>query len=428
MPIDQKQPLRVSVHGVTEKMRNTLQYFFHGPCNDYCEMVEEDSSELTIIDLDGLNGQQSLQNHRIKNPEKPVILLSINNRDIEDGILVQKPLKPEKLISALKTAHQKVLSNIGLSETATEKKSPQVAQPEKVIAKREEKVAQSDSRPIDKSVVHNNSDAVKVLKQTLATEEKIENAPVTATNTRSETHKAAKSLGLHDELNYIGSAPDIGHDDITELAKAQYDPDKYFQGYINQAVIKAENADQAVLLSLPDGWIVIQPSSHSVFINIQESKLHAFSALPITDQTITQSLLEESNLSEYSQQSNLMDLEQLIWKSSIWSSRGRVPIGTSLTLPISFQHWPNLSRLLLSPHALRIAALWSDYPCSLLDTAKTLQIPQRYVFAFYSACNAIGIASVKQDSTDDKGMAIPVTKNRKRAFFGRILERLKGLH
>jgi hypothetical protein len=426
MPVDQKHPLRVSVQGVTEKMRNTLQYYFHGPCNDGYELVDEALSELSIIDLDGLDGQQNLDNHRNNNPDKPLILLTVNDEEIDGAILVHKPLKTENLASALETVRQKIRSNINLPDGPIEKIPVDCAPTEKGIRKLIEKVPIPDNKPVDKTKEQNNSQLEKILKQNVSTEVKIEKLLVTQTSSRSETNQAAKFLDVRDDHSYIGSAPDIALNDSKQLEKAQYNPEIYFQGYIGQAVSKAGTTGQAVLLTIPDGWIVIRPDTQAVFINIQESKLRAFSALPITDETITKSLLEKSNLSDYSQRATSTSLEQLLWKSAIWSSRGRIPIGTNLTLPISLKHWPNLSRLLLSPHALRIAALWSEYPCSLLDTAKTLQIPQRYVFAFYSACHAIGVASVQQGSSEVITKAMPEKKNNKRAFLGRLLERLKS--
>ncbi len=427
MRVDQKQPLRVSVYGLTEKMRNTLQYFFHGPCNDYYEMVDDGSSVLSVIDLDGLNGQQSLQDHRTRTPEKPLIVLSVNNKEIEGAILVHKPLQTEKFISALETAQQKMRHST-LSDLPPSKVQTQSEQPVNADTYRGANTQKPANTPVHTTAGKNNSVSAVPVKPAGSNETKNENSPVSGTKSRSETHQAAIYLDLHDERSFIGSAPDIDHTDPKQLANTQYNPELYFQGYINQAVIQAGVSGQAVLLTIPEGWVVIRPKSQSVLINIKESKLRAFSALPITDQTITRSVLKQSDLSKYSQQAELMGLEQLLWKTAIWSCRGRLPTGTSLTSSVSFRHWPNLSRLQLPPHALRIAALWSENPCSLVDTAKALQIPQRYVFAFYSACNAIDVAAVEPESTDNISKPLPLQKNHKRAFFRRILERLKGRH
>ncbi len=403
-------------------MRNALQYFFHGPCNDYCEIVDEGSSDLSIIDLDGLTGQQCLEDHQTRNPEKPLILLSVDYREIKDAILIRKPLKSEILISALKAARKKVLRSNNLSDNNLAKKPTKITLTNKPVSILKEKVSGSVRNPDENNVVQNISGSGEVLQPQVSTEEEINKVPITNTT----PHQTTAFHKLHAGHCYIGSAPDIDLNDSSQLEKAQYDPEIYFQSYIAKAVIKARNSAQSVLLTIPDGWIVIRPDTQTVLIDIQDSKLRAFSAVPISDETITKSIIDDSNLTKYTKLATSITLEQLLWKSALWSSRGRVPIGTNLTLPISLKNWPNLSRLLLSPHALRISALWSEYPCSLLDTAKNLQIPQRYVFAFYSACNAIGIVSVEQDSAEAISKTMPKKMNNKRAFLGRLLERLKA--
>jgi hypothetical protein len=64
--------------------------------------------------------------------------------------------------------------------------------------------------------------------------------------------------------------------------------------------------------------------------------------------------------------------------------------------PVRLRSWPNLNRLTLPPEAMRIAGLWSRGPQSLRETVRQLGIPQRYVFAFYSACAALGHVETPQ--------------------------------
>jgi hypothetical protein len=84
-------------------------------------------------------------------------------------------------------------------------------------------------------------------------------------------------------------------------------------------------------------------------------------------------------------------LEALEWDVALWASRGRLPRGTHLDHPVRLRCWPNLTRLAVPPEAMRIAGLWSRGSISLRDTVRVLGIPQRYVFAFYSACQALGL-------------------------------------
>ena len=90
----------------------------------------------------------------------------------------------------------------------------------------------------------------------------------------------------------------------------------------------------------------------------------------------------------------------LVWKMALWSARGRVPAGVVLDAPVYLQHLPDLTTLVAPPHALRIAALWLNHPISLLALSERLGLPQRYVFAFYSACAAIGLAGPARRDAD----------------------------
>jgi hypothetical protein len=80
---------------------------------------------------------------------------------------------------------------------------------------------------------------------------------------------------------------------------------------------------------------------------------------------------------------------------------------------------------------MRIAGLWSRGSFSLRDTVRTLDVPQRYVFAFYSACHALGLveqvatpaalAAARLDADRTPAAAPPM-----RGLFKRILGKLLG--
>jgi hypothetical protein len=71
-----------------------------------------------------------------------------------------------------------------------------------------------------------------------------------------------------------------------------------------------------------------------------------------------------------------------------------VPKGTMLDRPVRLKHWPNFTRILLFPEAMRIAALLSEHTYSLTKTAQLLKIDERCVYSFYSAAYALGLVSM----------------------------------
>lgn len=116
----------------------------------------------------------------------------------------------------------------------------------------------------------------------------------------------------------------------------------------------------------------------------------------------------------------------LAWDVALWCSRGRVPVGTDLHAPITLDHWPDLTRLTITPHAVRIVATWMEHPRSLLATAADLGIEQRSVFAVYSASRAIGLARpVGHDHLPPPPPAALRPDDAESRFLGRLLKRLR---
>ncbi|MCB1638400.1 MAG: hypothetical protein KDI15_06105, partial [Thiothrix sp.] len=118
------------------------------------------------------------------------------------------------------------------------------------------------------------------------------------------------------------------------------------------------------------------------------------------------------------------DLEALIWTSSLITSHGRLNRNTDAGKPLYLRAWPNLTRLEQFPHALRIAAIWSRKPGNVFDVAQWLDIPQRYVFAFHTAANAVGLFVADQDKIQQRREKPVEQKNR--GLFSRLLRRLLG--
>ena len=84
-----------------ERMRSALQLFFRGQCHNSCVLVHEGSAEISILDLDGYKGQELLEEHRTRYPERPLIALSLKQVQLDGVLCLEKPLNPQKLLAAL---------------------------------------------------------------------------------------------------------------------------------------------------------------------------------------------------------------------------------------------------------------------------------------------------------------------------------------
>ncbi len=396
--------LRVAAVGMDERMRCALQLFFQGHCNNSCALVHEGSAEISIIDLDGYKSQQLLEEHRIRYPGRPLIVLSLKNMQLDGIICLRKPLNPQQLLAALRQMKQKMAVR---KESVPEQTYDQVTRTE---------TSESGSGAPDKSV-HAAPSSVEQSRDNpcLAGKEQ---------GTTQSTHVAATRLHERNSNAYIGSAPDIDPEDPKQIADAQYDPEDFFQGYLKRALSIAETENRDVRIGNQRGSIRIQGQCKTISVRMSENLMRALSVVPVMNGAVSITRLNGNEPLLATAERSLISSDALLWKTALWASRGRVPCGTSLTEPVYLRQWPNMPRLYVFPHVLRIAALLIREPHSLMDIAKVLSIPQRNVFAFYSATHAIGLTGSAQRAVDKLFEPATVKKHHRHGLLSRLLSRL----
>jgi hypothetical protein len=126
------------------------------------------------------------------------------------------------------------------------------------------------------------------------------------------------------------------------------------------------------------------------------------------------------------------DADKVLWRVSIWASRGRLPLlFNDLDREFTLIYWPNLTRFIMTPHAMEIAALWSKKPINLRKSLLLLRIPQRYVFSFYSAAIALDLILFKNEKSSlikhppEMKNAPPQTEPKRKGVFSKLLSFFK---
>ncbi|MBV1915836.1 MAG: hypothetical protein KUG72_10650 [Pseudomonadales bacterium] len=221
----------------------------------------------------------------------------------------------------------------------------------------------------------------------------------------SASNQAGKLLGEEKTHQFVGTHDDIDTSNSTEVKNALYDPTHMLQGSIHEACKLAEEKNTTIeLISFGIG-IIIDPHAFKVYTVVSDSVLRPLCLLEdkkkrrfeelasYSDNVYTENSKPNAKLIEW-------DIDAFLWKISLWSSRGRVPKGTNFQSKVYLSQWPNLTRLEMIPHALQISALLTQKPRQLSKISKQLGLPQRYVFAFYSACKSLGIANECRRQSD----------------------------
>ncbi len=408
----QETTLRACALGFDARSYTALQLFFRGKCGDKAVLVGDGDADVSIIDMDSYNGKKIFAEQRERYPERPLILLSLEagHEASPDVVHIKKPVQIQSMLTAL----EEIKARMAVKSAA---RAPSAT----VHDKGQPSMAAARPEPAGQVVPEKPPTPAR---------------RIAAREENKSTNQAAMLLDERGFGDYIGSLKDIDPNNPMEVTAAQYDPKRYLQGYLQSACKTALNKNCA--LRLNTGWkpITIFPQSREIWVDADDQQLRSFCLVPVHSISELGFAESDSGVMTISPESavklkedgrdlsKLQRMDALIWKVALWTSAGRVPDDIDLNRPVYLRNWPNFTRLLVFPHALRIAALLSEQPRSLLNIAETLNIRQQYVFAFFSAARALGLADQAMRQSESLIAPPPVEPKKNTGVLRKILQRL----
>lgn len=378
--------LKLCTKGLSERTTRTMAVFIERQLAGVCELVPGDLADAVLIDLDAQGAKQLMAEQLEIAPNQPMLLLSLSTLDQlpPNAILLQKPIKVDVFF--------KILCDLRSQVFKPRQECHFSAANEQVLQSRLGRAGDTGS-------------ATKTLVEA--------------------TDHAAKHLNSRESHFYIGSMPDVDLGQTGERAKVFYDPREFLLGFVQKAVAQGLEAASVVRLSsFAFGDIEIYPFARKVVSHTPASALYAAGRLPLREGDVR--IAFDRAAPQFPTSERQESLDEFLWKLALWASRGRLPVGTDPDLPVVLKRWPNLTRLLVSPHATRIAGLWAREPLVLSNSATVLCIPQRYVFAFYSACVALELVTPAKRALDPLLVVETVRPHEKRGIFRMLLSKLVG--
>jgi hypothetical protein len=179
-------------------------------------------------------------------------------------------------------------------------------------------------------------------------------------------------------------------------------PADYFLGIAKRAMTSGEN----VRIALPgEGEIALLPGRGEYHMNV--SDMAEFCQAPAA--LFKTTLLADANPAQLGQAKNIKDL---FWQAAFHASQGRLVEHRGSGQPVhvydvvQIRHWPNLSRLPITPNTMRICALLARRPSSIKLVSRKLGIEAEEVYQVYSAACASGVirvisSNLAQESLDE---------------------------
>ncbi len=333
-----------------------------------CHIVDEAEAEVAIIDVDHDLGAYMVQAHRMLFPGRPVMQLSSAGKFMRD----KHAVCIEKPVTI-----------------------------EKFVSALEQSLRESDAAGRQADVG--------------------EPAPG-----HRATAISQDSAELRKAQFYVGSMPDLDPSDVAIRERAYYQPGIYLQGMFESAR-RFARANEAMTVLVHRGAPILKVGAdgRSYASALDSRSLRSLAMIPLAKDDVR--IIAGSVVKGEAWRA----ATPLVWDLALWAARGRIPGGTALDATIRLLRWPNLTRLALPPDAVRIAGLWSCRPSSLIDTANVLAIPQRNVFAFFSACQALGLlecaAPSPKPQTRSRESVTADAEPQRRGLFKRILGKLFGM-
>ena len=131
MKDNQKKPLQVAISGMDGRAFKMMVMFFQGPCKGSAIVVKDDEAEVEILDADSINAKSVLAEKLSAHPERPVIVLSLQELALENIIFVKKPVQTANMLSALEQARKEIkqrAKKTGYTQTLASETKPKQEQ------------------------------------------------------------------------------------------------------------------------------------------------------------------------------------------------------------------------------------------------------------------------------------------------------------
>jgi hypothetical protein len=398
-------PVRVELIGSSQRGLDTLDMVFKGPMKGLCEFGSSATADAVIIDLDGIGALAQWEKYRRKFPLRPAIVLSVKGDDIPNADeILSKPIKVEAFCAAMKRVAAKILQSQTVKVELTTNPFSSGS------------TTDSRSRNYTRSITAGNEPStqkVPVLAQ------KLEHTITLAINT--------PPIAAKDYKEVCGKANDIDVLNLQQCAALIMPLKHRLLGAVINSIATSEKQQTGIEIYW-QGTLMLRlfPAQQAALCLPGDDKLRELCA-QIFPENVFELKPVTGSMPDWSNPLTLTQ-EALLWKMAAWTYCGKLPLETQLQERVYLQHWPNLTRLLELPNAMRISALLIDHPMTLVRVAEALAIPQRHVFAFYAAAHTIGLMGNTKRNSDyllENLATPPDASNRK--LFGKIIRHLREL-
>lgn len=384
-----KKVYNVALLGMNEKGVSTFAYFIRKQADRYLKLTTPAMADVFITDFDTEAGISQWHEY-CRTTRKPSIILSVENPKKANTVWVKKPVASNELLLAVA------------------KLTELVSNPEQEREKETKPVLQAVESAKETNLIIQAKGKVSAGYQREFTDD-------FSPNLTLSKDEIAECCGIRE--NIAITAPEFEK-------QATFREEKTLLEVVKKAINLARDKQAVVYIEGMPFTFAILPHDGKVFVDLTNRHLRHLCAMPM--QVAPNLKVVQLSATDYSkafpmQIKFMPTIEQTLWQIALWTARGRLLKPLKPDAKLRLQHWPNFTRLQITPYALQIAALWVKNDMTTEEIAQSLNIPQRFVYAVASAAYTIGMLDVKESTT----AVFKVDWKPKTGLFNSILRSLK---
>lgn len=366
-----------------------MMFFISKFCVSRCVLTSDrEQAEVFFIDMDSVKSADELKRIKQDYPLKPIIHISLHSLECAPHFFIRKPLIVKNLLDTLT------------------------------------KIERLPNRQVVVERLKANYQERDRLNLTLSFNDSGNRYPDESENGQFKP-KVLENIGAEVDLR-----------DEKHHSLIYFDPQEYYVFYVQKAVDKAKLKDKAIKLIGLWQTVIICPRYRLVYVTTPDKKLCTLCSDTLEniykERTLSDHISfdyeyldnsEEERIFKGVSSEFIIDLDSFLWKISLWTAQGRLPVGTDLKKTFQVQSWPNFTRLTPSPHSFKLTAYWATKPRTLLETVEHLGFKQCHIFSLYSALLVLG--NIEKLIADEENLMTPSVTMKAKKIFGKIINKLK---
>ncbi|WP_415896146.1 hypothetical protein ACMXYQ_08295 [Neptuniibacter sp. PT34_22] len=284
----------------------------------------------------------------------------------------------KKELEAEKAKHEAILAKKKAKKLLLLKKK-KIEQEKRLKEEKKKKLAAQKAKKLKQKLLDNQKKKEQLAKRAEEAEQTLQDDSV----------KPAPILTKEQILQCCGNAADVDLSRPDERRSIFFNPEGSLLVKMTEAVDLAVKLDQPVEITGLPGQMYVFPDQRLFYTTFSDDFLNqlaltrfGYGELEIEPKGDFQLKDKTKHLAE--------NIESLIWKVALWTSRGRLLNGMDPEKLMQLTVQPDFETFQAVPDCYEISDVWSGHQVTALDVVRILDIPQRVVFTFMCGAYSLG--------------------------------------